>query len=514
MSLQTFLEDFNLDTLFAIEGSKETKEEFEIVEDSCSEENLVNLHNKSKFLFPSYLLRFGSFNQVNELDSKSLNVLLESGSVMAYEELKKRYGRNLSKAPDEFLVIGAQRNGILERDILTANYKSIIERIINRVDKRYYFKGQEKEDLVQEAFMGFLKAIEVYKVERRTKFKDFSHYVIQRHLGTLMNRSRNFRNRALNESYSYNMPVTTNNETTFEELIEGTNSSPEKVAEDKQILKEIKGKLTDNEREVFDFYSDGYTYDEIAYKLIEKKGQLSFDGMKYSDVSTSIKLFEAYNNAIDLLHKDVAKKATLEISPLIEELIVQVIHSIKEGKFDKEQIVELLATHLNELEFQVELFGEHIIASTMVTKLVTTPITQVISSEDTGEVLDVLVAQEESNTTYVRAFKRLKKSLEKEITLNLYNYGKQEVTYSEEKIAQKVISMDLQILKEAEERWIASDITRKFKFVSSQGLTWRDIAQEMKRKKKSVDNTIQRIRNKGNQHIEEFEALMKKELVH
>ncbi len=511
MSLQTFLGNYDLDALFAIESNKETKEDFEITENVCSVDTLVNLHNKSKYLFPSYLLRFASFNQVNELDEKSLNVLLESGSAMAYEELKKRYGKNLSKAPDEFLVIGAQRNGYLERDILTANYESIIERIINRVDKRYYFKGQEKEDLIQEAFMGFLKAIEVYKVERRTKFKDFSHYVIQRHLGTLMNRSRNFRNRALNESFSYNMPVTTNNETTFEELLEGATSSPEKVVEDGITYKEIKEKLTDNEREVFDFYSDGYTYEEIAYKLIEKKGQLSFDGKAYEEVSMSIKLYEAYNNAIELLHKDIAKKSVSEISPLIEELFVQIIDSTKQGILNSKDIAESIKVHLAELEFEVNIFEERKFTTDTIVELVNNPIAHVVSMENTKAQLHTLLNAVLTSDEYQKTFKKIKKIIEKEITSNIYRYAKQNLYYSNEEIADKVLSMELQILKDAERSAVVKDIDNKFNFSSSQGLSWKEIAQEMKRKKKSVDNTIQRIRNKGNQHIEEFEAIMKKE---
>lgn len=512
MSLHTFLLDYDLNDLFLLENAKETKEDYEIVESTCTIDNLVNLHNKSKFLFPSYFLRFGAFQSVVELDEKVLNVLLESGSVMAYEELKNRYGKNLSKAPDEFLVIGAQRSGHLERDILTENYKTIIERIINRVDKRYYFKGQEKEDLIQEAFMGFLKAIEVYKVERRTKFKDFSHYVIQRHLGTLMNRSRNFRNRALNESFSYNMPVTTNNETTFEELLEGAAASPEKVIEDKKTYEEIYNKLTENEQEVFDYYADGYTYEEVAYELIKKKGQINFDGMGYEQVSISIKLYEAYKAAIELLHKEVAKKAAVEILPLIEELIVQVTDSTKKDLLNTKDIIESIILHLKELEFEVILSEERKLTSETIMDVVLQPITHLVTVDSTKTLLRNLVEIDHESENYLKNLKKIKKTIDKELTNRIYEYAKHTFTYNDGEIASKVLSMDLQILKDVKREYILKDIKVKFNYVNSEGLTWKEIAQEMKRKKKSVDNTIQRIRNKGNQHMDEFEALMKKEL--
>ncbi|PDZ94669.1 hypothetical protein CON36_32625 [Bacillus cereus] len=515
MSLSAFLSKYNIDDLFLLENSKETKSDYEISESTCSSENLVGLHNNSKLLFPSYFLRFGAFESVVELDEKVLNVLLEAGSVKAYEELKNRYGKNLAKAPDEFLVIGAQRNGRLERDILTENYESIIERIINRVDKRYYFKGQEKEDLIQEAFMGFLKAIEVYKIERRTKFKDFSHYVIQRHLGTLMNRSKNYRNRALNESFSYNMPVNNNNETTFEELLEGTTSSPEKVIEDQGTYVEIREKLTENEQEVLDFYVDGYTYEEIAYELIKKKKQINFDGMNYEEVSSSIKLYEAYKTAIESLHKQLTKKAVSEISSLLEELVIQ---TIMHDESNKENVVELMITHIKELEFELHLTDSKKWCSETIMDVILQPISNVLHKESHKEMLQELTKLKElaqlniENEVYQKNLKKLKKAIEKELVSIISVFVHDTIIYDDEEITDKVLNLDLQILKEMTKEQVLLDIQVKFSYMNTDGLTWKEIAHEMKRKKKSVDNTIQRIRNKGYQHQEEFEEIMKKEL--
>lgn len=293
MNIHTFLSKYEIDDLLELEGVLEKKEEYEVFENICSVENLTSMHNNSKLLFPSYLLRFGTFDETKKQSENTLKVLLEAGSFMAYEEMKGRYGRNLSKAPDEFLVIGAQTvEGFNERDLLTEIYSPIIEKIINRIDKRYYFRGQERDDLKQEALLGFLKAIEVYKIERRTKFRDFTRNVIERHLGTLMNRSKNLRNRALNESFSYNMPVNTNNETTFEDLLEGDPILPEEIFLKSEMYKEIKEKLTENENEVLEPYSKGYTYEEIAFSLIEKKSLLDFRGLNYTQVSTFLKVVE------------------------------------------------------------------------------------------------------------------------------------------------------------------------------------------------------------------------------
>lgn len=291
--LDDFLSKYDMDELFALEGLPETKEDYELLGTLCDAETFIELHHNSKLLFPSYMLRFGSFDEMPKQTEETLNVLLETGSIAAYDEMKNRYGQKLSKAPDEFLVIGAQsEDGFHERDLLTEIYNPYIEKIINRVEKRYFFRGQDRDDLLQEAFMGFLKAIEVYKVERRTKFKDFSRHVIERHLGTLMNRSRNLRNRALNESFSYNMPVNTNNETTFEDLLEGEPILPEDMYLKRELYKEIKMKLTENEQEVLVPYSQGFTYEEIAFELIKKKGVMNFSNLGYNQVANFMKAIE------------------------------------------------------------------------------------------------------------------------------------------------------------------------------------------------------------------------------
>lgn len=274
MTIDERLNKYELEDLLLLENyTGNFEEDFKIEKSMCNEKNLIVVHNNSKLKSPSYILRFTSFGKEKELTDKGLHVLLDVGSNAAYVELSERHGLDMNKLSDEFFVIGAQKKGNNsdERELLTEKYNNIIGKIIERVDRRYYFRGLEKDDLLQEAYMGFLKAMEVYKVERGTKFRDFSRHVIERHLGTLMNRSTNLRNRALNESFSYNMPVNSSNETTFEELLEGSGILQEELYIKKELYYEIREKLTENELDVLKYYSKGYTYKEIAKILGRNK---------------------------------------------------------------------------------------------------------------------------------------------------------------------------------------------------------------------------------------------------
>lgn len=262
-------------------------------------ESLEKINNETKLLFPSYFMRVSNMKNLKEAPINHLRIMMESGSVAAYKEFKKRQDNKLSKMSDEFLILGIQQtDGREELEVLTKRYSKFIQNIINMVDNKYYFKGQEKEDLIQEANIGLMKAIEVFKVERRTKFKDFSRYVIERHLGTLMYRSNNLRNRTLNESISYNSPVlvvSSSQTTTFEDLLEGDPIKPDSIIENKKLFELIKSQLTENEIEVLYPYADGYTYEEIAFKLIISKGVMNFKGLDYTEVSAFLKLVQSKN---------------------------------------------------------------------------------------------------------------------------------------------------------------------------------------------------------------------------
>lgn len=307
---------YDLGTLLELEKKNETAKDYGIEGNECNEKSLVLLHNQTKFHFPSYLLRFHTFNDTEIHDEKTLCVVMESGSEKAFLELKERYANNLYKAPDEFLVIAAQKENGMELRVLTEFHEPIINKIINRVDRKYWFRGLEKDDLLQEAFIGFLKAIEVFKVERRTKFRDFSRYVIERHLGTLMYRSKNLRNKALNESFSFNMPVNTNNETTFEDLLEGTPYIPENIFLNVEMCKEIVSKLTENELEVLYPYSEGYSYEEIAFIIMEKRGTVDFAGFNYEEIMAEIKKNDIYLSTKQITYQAIADRLVEKKSPL------------------------------------------------------------------------------------------------------------------------------------------------------------------------------------------------------
>ena len=138
-------------------------------------------------------------------------------------------------------------------------------------EKKFFFRGFDTNDLVQEGIIGLFKSKEDYKIERKTKFKDFSRHVIEKHIGTLILRSSNYKNKVLNESFSYHSPIGNDSEVTFEQLLKSDANLPEEKFVNKETFYAIWERLTDMEREVLNLYSLGLSYDEMGDLLGKKK---------------------------------------------------------------------------------------------------------------------------------------------------------------------------------------------------------------------------------------------------
>lgn len=541
MDINEVLKKYTIEELLQLENETLNDEKI-IITETPTQEILIKLHNQTKLLFPSYLLRIISYEQISTMNEKTLDVLLEAGSKLAFEELNLRYEDNITKASDELLTLQAQKGDEDSKEILTLRYKNHINLIIQRVRKKYFFRGLENDDLFQESNLGFFKAIEVFKIERRTKFKDFSRHVIERHLGTIMNKSRNLRHKALNESFSFNTPVnTTNNDTTFEDLLPGEDISPEQIYINKQTYTEIIKTFTKNERGVLKEYSKGYTYEEIAFKLIEKKKLVDLKNLNYEQLTEFLKSFETtakdiknhkelFNqllqyyyieglNQEEIAYTLLRKKINSEYKNLVLEEIEELVDNeefqdiLNEWSFIKQQVQELLKiinkiekivnTSFEEEKYQIELNKEidkqlYLLAKTEIEEKLGNKVSKAIINE------------------FISKYKQedFEKLISKKLNYNFIEF-KEEINKNF-KIVYKIISIkkytknNKEVLDEVIYKLIKlpNQNENAFKNLPEEQLFslfyWHEeVVSTLKKMKKSVDNTIQRIRKKGEAYKEQ-----------
>lgn len=262
-NITSFYEKFKVGE-FTYSSDKSKSDLFMVDLEEVDEDILIMLHQNTPWYAPSYFLRKKLFGKWNELDDDTLLILIQTFSYGAKNELYSRYTERLIEASDELLVIMAQDENKEALSVLFERYLPIVRRTIRRLEKKFFFRGYETDDLVQEGILGLFKSKDDYKIERKTKFNDFSRHVIEKHIRSLISRSSNYKNIALNESFSYHSPVGSDSEVTFEQLLKSDVNGPEIVTVNKEIYYAIEKILTELELKVLKYYELGLSYEEIG----------------------------------------------------------------------------------------------------------------------------------------------------------------------------------------------------------------------------------------------------------
>ncbi|WP_130890117.1 sigma-70 family RNA polymerase sigma factor [Fusobacterium ulcerans] len=134
--------------------------------------------------------------------------------------------------------------------------------------KKYFFYGGDKEDVLQEAMIGLLKAINGYESGKQASFKTFAILCIKRQLITAIKSSNSGKHKMLNmavnnneNSFDYNaVPAYSNKSFNF--------YNPEEIYLSKEkfkfLKKYLKTHLSKMENEIFDYMLVEMSYTEIA----------------------------------------------------------------------------------------------------------------------------------------------------------------------------------------------------------------------------------------------------------
>lgn len=177
---------------------------------------------------------------------------------------------------DENLINEAIKNqNNVALDCLMGRYKDIV----NMKANKFFMVGSEKDDIVQEGYIGLYKAIKSFDKEKQNSFKTFATICIERQLITAVKNSNRQKHMPLNSSVSLNAAAyeeDENGETTVMEVLDtkkGAEDPLEIIAKKEYIdlvEKNIDNSLSNFEKDVLKFYKNGYSYVTIADKLKTK----------------------------------------------------------------------------------------------------------------------------------------------------------------------------------------------------------------------------------------------------
>ncbi len=158
-------------------------------------------------------------------------------------------------------------------DCLMERYKDIV----NIKANKFFMVGSERDDIVQEGYIGLYKAVKSYDCEKQNSFKTFATLCIERQLITAVKNSNRQKHIPLNSSVSLNAEVYDNEgNTTVMEVLDNnkTSEDPLDIITKKEyydlVEKNIDESLSDFEKKVLKFYKNGESYASIAEKLDTK----------------------------------------------------------------------------------------------------------------------------------------------------------------------------------------------------------------------------------------------------
>lgn len=182
----------------------------------------------------------------------------------------------LEKLLDEELVDIAREGNKEAIKVLVQRYsKFLFSKVIP-----FYLPGAEREDIIQEAYIGFLKAIQDFD-KSKGNFFNFANLCVQRQITTAIKLSNRNKSKVLKNPISLESNI-------FDEelgdkslydyispnkIIQGTyqeNSIEDTIIdfmEKNRIKENLVSKLTSKEKEILKLRAQGFTYMEIAKKI-------------------------------------------------------------------------------------------------------------------------------------------------------------------------------------------------------------------------------------------------------
>ena len=184
------------------------------------------------------------------------------------------FEENYKQMSDENLIQEITKNqNTMALECLIERYKEIVSIKANK----FFMIGSEKEDMLQEGYIGLYKAVKSFNDEKKNSFKTFAGLCIERQMITAVKNSNRQKHIPLNSSLSLNAEAyDEDNDTQVIDILDTrkTGEDPLNIIAQKEyfsvIEKEINDNLSDFEKKVLIHYKNGESYAEIATNLKSK----------------------------------------------------------------------------------------------------------------------------------------------------------------------------------------------------------------------------------------------------
>ena len=187
---------------------------------------------------------------------------------------KDFFDEKYNKMTDENLLQEITQNqNNMALDCLINRYKDVVGMKANK----FFMVGSEKDDMLQEGYIGLYKAVKSFDKEKQNSFKTFAGLCIERQMITAVKNSNRQKHIPLNSSLSLNSGAyDEDDDTEVMEILDTrkTGEDPLDIVTKKEyftvVENAIDDSLSDFEKKVLLHYKNGESYAEIAQKLQSK----------------------------------------------------------------------------------------------------------------------------------------------------------------------------------------------------------------------------------------------------
>ena len=222
-----------------------------------NEMSFSNNHNQS-----NNILKNDTINTNNDDSKHRKNIIAE----------KNKNSKKESSTTENELINLAKKGDKQAIDEIVLKYSDAV----NIKANKYYINGAEKDDLIQEGYIGLFKAIKNFKPEEENSFKNFANLCIERQIITAVKGSNRQKHIPLNSYISLNNTTFENEDGEQEnslidilsaETVEDPLETITKSEYYKNIETSINNSLSKFEKQVLNEYIKGKSYVEIAKDL-------------------------------------------------------------------------------------------------------------------------------------------------------------------------------------------------------------------------------------------------------
>ena len=192
---------------------------------------------------------------------------------MAEIELNDFRQQLIQMSDENLLQKAIQEQNNVALDCLIDRYKDMV----NIKANKFFMVGSEKEDMLQEGYIGLYKAVKSYNSQMQNSFKTFAGLCIERQMITAVKNSNRQKHIPLNSSVSLNAGAyDEEGDTQVIDVLDTrkTGEDPLEIVAKKEyfsiVEKAIDTSLSDFEKQVLAHYKNGESYAQIAKNLNTK----------------------------------------------------------------------------------------------------------------------------------------------------------------------------------------------------------------------------------------------------